>query len=677
MTENCKITLLKSNRSTHSRRGFSLVEILVVLVVLLIGILALVRIFPFGFLTIQRTGEQTAAGSLSQQQLADLHNLAAPPEVIRAGLPTTQGAIQAIDSIAPDDLSEASAAELTALQAQYNFSLPNNYGSYFFSDVNRIRYIQGETFRVPIATPNGVSSQYGSVYLLQFGPVFNRFFTDPNTNENRDSLNVRGAAMNREVLSSAGSPMSQPDPTASIPDELHYAIDYANNRIAFFPRYADAARGAGQRIFSLTYSYYTGTTGPGAFQNATVKIAVNDLTAGAQPVAVWQAIPVLANSAIQPYTEQVSRSFRLVSQQTVEQTGTAPNFSNDPYEYAWYSRQEGDVNRGVLVFNPRGHVTVLDTSNTKNATDYVNDQTLTARIDYLTYDNHIIRDDRTMPDVAPYRVKLSLNLILSEDDNLPSKYVYTGLYTDPTIDNTGVTDTKDLVVINVGTGEEICDIVKGVSTTTSKVPAVLDAKIGVITFGTRDASAQVGSLDPAKLAPLKGASLRILYRTQKQWGMQVQRAAANYDVIVPDPNNLAVAFAQIDATHCLPGQGGGYGNPTRIYFASSEMGKTVSVGKFYRTTASSVANDPGSYPVDTNQTLRINDNTALNETIGGRSYTWVDIASIHPDATGFSTVPTGRAVSFVQGLSVRSRIVWLDTSRWRHVDNDTTIQTAQ
>ena len=66
----------KLNQRTETHRvgrkrnsAFSLIEIMVVLVVLLIGILAIVRLFPAGFLSISRTAEQTAANALTQQVL--------------------------------------------------------------------------------------------------------------------------------------------------------------------------------------------------------------------------------------------------------------------------------------------------------------------------------------------------------------------------------------------------------------------------------------------------------------------------------------------------------------------------------------------------------------------------------------------------------------------------------
>src|SRR5579862_2914489 len=93
-------------RPDAGRRGFSLVEILVVLIVLLIGILSLVRLFPFGFLSLQRTEEMTNAGALAQQQLDTARDMPARPMSISAGLPDNNGDIHTLDNVRPDDLND-------------------------------------------------------------------------------------------------------------------------------------------------------------------------------------------------------------------------------------------------------------------------------------------------------------------------------------------------------------------------------------------------------------------------------------------------------------------------------------------------------------------------------------------------------------------------------------------
>ena len=102
-------------------------------------------------------------------------------------------------------------------------------------------------------------------------------------------------------------------------------------------------------------------------------------------------------------SEDVSRKFRLALPVTTVAGGGIPVWSNnDPYEYAWYSQQNpgNTANPGILIFNPSGHnQPQVNTAGT---------QPLTFRVDYRIFDNHVIRDDRSVPSSAPYTIALSV-----------------------------------------------------------------------------------------------------------------------------------------------------------------------------------------------------------------------------------------------------------------------------
>ncbi len=118
--------------------------------------------------------------------------------------------------------------------------------------------------------------------------------------------------------------------------------------------------------------------------------------------------PLAANTRF-PYgisheSESVSRKFRLaLTGTTVKKLAARSTWSNnDPYEYAWYSLQNpgNTANPGVLIFNPSGH--------NQPSVNTAGSQPLTARVDYRIFDNHIIRDDKSVPASAPYTIALSL-----------------------------------------------------------------------------------------------------------------------------------------------------------------------------------------------------------------------------------------------------------------------------
>ena len=55
--------------SRRRTAGFSLIEVMVAIVVLTIGIFAIIRLFPGGFLSILRTSEMSQGQGLAQEQI--------------------------------------------------------------------------------------------------------------------------------------------------------------------------------------------------------------------------------------------------------------------------------------------------------------------------------------------------------------------------------------------------------------------------------------------------------------------------------------------------------------------------------------------------------------------------------------------------------------------------------
>lgn len=666
-----------ARRYSQKRAGFSLLEVLVVLIVLLIGILAVLRLFPGGFLTIQRTGEQTLAVQLSAQELEALRSALGLPANIVPGLPDTNGNIHEISSITPDDLSTETDASI--LGYANGFTLLLGYPGYFFSDINRIRYIKGDPYHIPIANPNVVDPNnvpYGSLLPLQFGPVFNLFVLVP-PGSYTDSLHVYGAALNRTIQSSIAT-QNLPDPRPNLTSDTVYAIDYNNSQIAFFPRLANPKYATAYRDFQITFDYYDQTSFPPVAKTQTGVIRVPDLSPanynnGTIPVPTWQPIfdptlnPAPANAVIRQEGEEVSRLFRLITTDNQGNTpvltfqgGNAPQWSDDPYEYAWYTPQASGVNGnpGVLVFNPHGHVSFLSNSAITNmqsiasAQAFTNVQALTARIDYLIFDNHIIRDLRTVPSSAPYTVKLSLPSVMTNGDLLDDGSLYTGLYYGAT---SGTND--DIIILNANTGAVISEISAG-SVPNGEVPFTLDSVTGTITF-----SPKTLTLNGIEDLNLQGAPLRILYRTQKNWGQQVQKASATY---APAATVNALTYK----TYWI-GDGTGGSLPTRIYFSLSEAGKTVSIGSYYALKAGAV-----NYTPYKNESFKIQDNPANFDAV---NLPYIDIADadhhLADNLTGFTAAPTGRAVNDLRGLSLKSRVIWKSSGRFRRIDQDSVLPT--
>lgn len=665
-------------RSTRKDRAFTLVEILVTLVILLIGILAVLRLFPPGFLTIQRTAEMTNAQALAQQQMDTLKALSVLPDSIEPAH-IDQNGNQVIDAlVTPDDLSNFDG--LNQNQLPFWPNLWANTTGYDLSDINRVRGVINETVRIPTPSPNAVTAQLGAVYMLQFGPVFNNFPAITNQTNNTDSLAISGAPMQR-TLYSAQAQLGQPDPSVILTNDAQYAIDANRQWIAFYPRIAAQGAINTGRTYNVTYDYYVKDPNTGNIVLETEqagpasKIFVpdenaNNYPAGEQASPRWiplfnnaanqypnsLALPVPAGQAanflgMRPNSEEVARAFVLLSENPFQNGGAPPQWTSDPYQYVWYSGQIAgtDANPGVLLFNPAAHNYTEQTPN--------GPQPLTARINYTIYDNHIVRDDRMVPMGAPYDVKLSLPYVLTNGDTLTDGTTYQGIFRGA---NNNV--TPDLVIYNANTGQEI-GAYQGAQSVAGQnmIGFTLNAKDGIVRINAADG------------ANLQGVPLRFFYRAQKEWGQQVQKANAHYFPMDPTTfqnNGQALPYNYFWVGGSSPNI---QDNPNYIYFPLCEEGKSIIIGKLYYTPT-----QPNAQPVELdNQEFQISTTPASIGPSQNR-FAYVDVSQVATNIQGGFTLsngPEGNAAVNVQGVSVKSRVIWRDVSRWRKVDNDSILAT--
>jgi len=651
----------RHNRNGH---GFSLVEVLVAMVLLLIGIFAVARLFPGGFLSIIRTGDAGNANALAHAQLAALDQMPEPPQGVYAVIPDALGNLTPDPTALPDDLTQYSSANLPA------GVLPGS-DPYDYSNINRIRYVKGEAIRLPIGTPNAATGIYGAPYALQFGPISN--IMTGAAGARSSSVRVYGTNLTRVIQSSVPSP-DQPDATPQLNGDTQYAIDYQNLKVAFFPRV-----GSGQRVYLFRYAYKTTDASGTQFKTVlNAQYTINDVPASNNVKPIWHALffdptdsavtglPLPADAVtpalITVGSDAVNRAFRLVSKgtdganyDTFIGTGVAPAWSADPYEYAILSQQyANNGNAGVLVFNPIARNTVIAGAN--------GSQPLTARADYLIFDNHILRQDLTIPTYSPYEVKLAVKAVLTSGDILADQNRYGGMYRDPANN-----DTPAVVIVNTATGEEIQPFIGAcVDGLGQGRGYTLDARNGSIRFDD----------DYVKTHNLQTSNIRVYYRAAKDFGLQLQKAFSAYTPS-QDPTDL-----KTDGSRCYVGGAGG-GLPTRIYFSRSEAGKSVVLGDYHVTATG------GQLLHYSSETYRISGPEAFDPALG---LPFVDIRDQHPEAVAngwqLSTTETGFAVSNVRGVSVKSRVIWQDSSnvtqdasgaytvnyRWRRSDADTLLK---
>ncbi|MBM3496696.1 MAG: prepilin-type N-terminal cleavage/methylation domain-containing protein, partial [Armatimonadetes bacterium] len=145
--------------------GFSLIEVLVVIVILTIGIFSVVRLFPTGFSINKQTESRTLAARLASQETnrfaattAGLMDAILPTVVVANANSPTGYYIRVDLDTTPDDLSTPA-------------SVAPGVDPHYVSGINRIRWIRGETVRIPNPSPLGGGLR-GSVYVLSSGPVY-------------------------------------------------------------------------------------------------------------------------------------------------------------------------------------------------------------------------------------------------------------------------------------------------------------------------------------------------------------------------------------------------------------------------------------------------------------------------------------------------------------------------
>ncbi len=262
------------------------------MVVLLVGILAIVRIFPPGFASVRRSEAVTLAGRLAQQEMerwtANSENL--PEGIVPIG---TDG---------------------TILSHQYPGPPIDN------DNAVSIRRIIGETTRIPFGGWSSTPGN-GSTYMLAFAPI--------NTST---AIAVRGGNLTRRVIDSSATDGTQPWDYLS---PFQYGIDYEDKKIVF-PVSGQA------RDYWLSVSWIEHEGSAENYRSAT-----NILISVPGGTAVWLPILVPVTTGVTDWelddgSDTVCRGFINIG---------SNSWSSDPYEYKLLN----DI-LGVISFNPNGYV---------------------------------------------------------------------------------------------------------------------------------------------------------------------------------------------------------------------------------------------------------------------------------------------------------------------------------
>lgn len=674
-------------RPGAGRRGVSLVEVLVVLVILIVGIFAISRLFPEGFANLDYTGTRTQALGEARRQEEYLHkNRDSLPDGIVAVDPAT-GLVRT--NLSPGELHSFVAYTDNPI----NGAAGQAVGDPRYSGINVARRIIGEQFRIPPPTPAyGPNAETVSLYRPLFGPIYS-------------PAALGGASLGISAYS--GTPMVrvvfQDPPSPENRSELlglgvhGYGIDYDRALLYLLPAPYD-------RYFKIEFSYRSGAAGigqsvpdncffvaadPNALPNpdptGLIKVFTFNLRVP-QAVPGCTFIPVPAGTVVDPGSDTVRRRFN--------QIAAAVAFSGDPYEFKVY-----DTIFGLLGFNPITASLPLP---------FHQGRGLTARIDYDADDWHIVRHDATVPlqqdNTGPsgtgngmLSVKLTtgaikqygeteetLNLLGAGPGAIDGDFAYQGLLRNyPAGAATGRrpgTTGIDLVIVDLQSGYTIDNTTLQKSGNNSN--GEIDYATGVVRL--RD--------DPANNRPLwtppnalggsavyirpHGRNVRIYYRSYNDFGVSTYKPHRSY---------LLSQVLPVQAQQYYSAYGSGY-----LLFASAEQGKTVAVDYRWQDTSGRVhtetgelhriegPDDPAPPPSSTTPVAGCTGTGAFDPA----GYWWVRVVHSNPDGCKTSAsiadpngdvtvVPGSVQVTGVRGVSLHTRVAWRDASRMRIMERST------
>jgi type II secretory pathway pseudopilin PulG len=596
--------------------GASLAEVLVVMAILAIAILAFIRLYPSGFLTLKRTGQSEAATRLAQQELERLKaradNLPRAIAPIRYDFSSGEAVLQIDPRIDPNDLG-----------VQPN--LPESFPRLYASGVNRFRRIVGE--RVPLGLPGptlGRRDQLteGIVYTTLFAPIAQRPIDERSGNgDYRDYLVVTGAPMRRLILN---SDFQRPDIRL-----FEYGIDYDAGKVLLRPlRYAPIAY---QVEFSFAY-----VAPSGRVETRFVSVIIEfDPTHPRAPTPEWRDLPLPDGSpvssfpgflGIAPFSDTAARVFS-------ELPLGAQWSSENPYQY-----QVLNPLTGTILINPL-------------ASGYYErywrgTRPLEAYVSYYVHDWTIMREEFTVPSSG--RIRLAFSDLKQFGDLQDDQTQYEGLGLGRDVDYEPL--QADLIIVDMLTGraayfrqgQQIRDDELAPELRAQTLPnlnATIDYAIGIVEIGNPQ---------------MRGRKIRVFYKVHENWAISVQKAASRY-YLAQNPAGMGYDSCWYDLEAAYTGQRGE--RARRLYFTRSEAGKTVLLREYW------YVDTNGNTQRGTNGVFRISE-------VPDNGLVYIDLREVHPNAVRWDPSVTGQAIRGVQGLSVKVRVTHEPPGRRTRTDFD-------
>lgn len=632
---------------SYRKRGASLIEILVVIVIFVVGILASVQVFPGGLAILRQNRSNTVANALARAEMERMksnrdHSFNA---LIAANYPTVLPGVREIEldiQRAPNDINPP--AQVTGLDNSGLLSdVDGGLGNWWlFSGANAMRQIIGEGRTIPAAryVDGPLGARFGGVLAVQYGPLF---------------LNIQSAS-------------------PSNPSNLVPFVVYGNDLVRRFSDF-DLSSDFPLRDDYVTWieddgEYFTlpqGAYRPGApvdrnyrvsarvqFSDGTVQDLVRVVTVPAAAMGtprynISHDFKVVFSGAgpavtrVEPDTVQIARLFDEVTTfYTEAQIQGNPGLLDD----AVYQYQRLDDQLGIFLFHPQGSQYQERRGRGRLP--------MRAFVDYNVLDWRILRDDFRVGSSAPYQQKLLVEGLKVSGERGGDNLVYQGLGF-PAANGTVTPAQRDLVIFDRETGAVILPN-----------SYTIDKSLGLLQFVDVDnnsangLSADVvyaGTTTAQRVDDIRGRAVRALYEAKGEYAVQPVKAFNRYRATFS--STLGVGQCYVGGTD----PGAPLSLDHRIYFSRSEIGKQVVVSEI-------VYEDGGG------ARKKLTEQVFLIRAPGPSDwnrYAYIDIQDKDAGAVRFN-YSLGYAVRSVRGASVGVRVFWNPSSFHLTTDSNTNLE---
>jgi type II secretory pathway pseudopilin PulG len=659
------------------QKGTTLVELLVVIVVFLVGILAVVQIFPKGFQILLTTRNNAQASALARDMVE--HLKASPdqiPDAIVAvhyvnGTPI-QDPGRSIYDLGPQGDSVDQYGNLYLAGTEVGNWLQ-------YSGANSFRRIIGEGQRVP--APRLVGSLYGGLRLLAFGPIDSTFTPVFYANDlAKTSVLPQGLTSVATQTVNVGTTSSAPSVTVSqftTPDSLsayQYFVDQAGSSgaVLYLP-----TNSLFNRVYHLSLSAYVGT--PSSFSrqdytdlNLYVPLTTNQINGVTPPLIAVPISAILANTSGALQGGQSMASVEYDSIRVQPEYYSVASFGADPFQY-----ETLDSTLGVYLFNPAAYNVIVEKPGGAR-------EPLIAKANYDAKDWRILRQDFRLDS------QLQLNGGSYAQFELAMPSLLVGTQTGPDgLPNGGLplleasttsyapyqsSLADNLMVIDIQTGGVVSEVDPN---NASDQLITINKSTGMLTINAAPEGAS-GTITGFVLLPntttpvamdLTARPLRVLYRARNNWAMFPTKAASFYSQVNTSPPAEGQVY--------VPASAG-----TRIYFPVSDLHQKVTVDQLFYYAGTTPKEIDG-------QDFVIEYPTGSNPV----GLPCIDVTTVDSSASSLSTA-YGAVARGIKGASLTVQVIWNPASfrlgtnataniglintwgqSWRRTTNQTYLQT--